>query len=177
MFIDSALNDQVARAMAGMSFAVEEAGRLGDVEELERLVVDFETGASATEARRACAACAELAERLDDGRDHVPEADRPAAIEILLGMERHFVEAGRLATERARANECRAAADAPHLLPLLRRMTALLEEEVRLFAEPVRDARWVLLVQEAAAEPPADGAVLASPADVESFFRELRAKP
>lgn len=175
MFIDSVLNDRVARAMAGMSFAVADAGRVGDVGELERLVADFETGAGATEARRACAAYAELAERLGDGRDHVPEADRPAAIGLLLGLERYFVETGRVATERARANERRAAADAPHLLPLLQRMTALLEEEIRLFAEPVRDARWVLLVQEAAVAPPVDGPVLSGPLEVEAFLRELRA--
>ena len=175
MLIDSVFGSQVARAMVGISFAVAEASRANSVEELRRLVADFE--ASGAEARDACAAYAGLAERLGDGRDRVPEAERPAAIELLLGLERYFVETGRLVAEHALASERRAAADAPHLLPLLRRMTVLLHEEVRRFAEPVRDARWALLELEAAAEPAADGPVLAGPAEVGSFLQGLRAAP
>lgn len=175
MFIDSFLGSQVARAMVGMSFDVADAGRADSVGELEVLVAGFE--ARVAEARESFAAAADLAGRVRDGHETMPQAERPAAIEVLLGIERTFDETGRLTALRALANENRAAAVAPHLLPLLRRMTGLIGEEMRLHAEAVRDLRWALLELDAAAEPPADGPVLSTPADVGGFLQGLRATP
>lgn len=175
MFIDSFLGNQVARATVEVSFAVADAGRVDSVGELESLVIEFE--ARVAEARDTLTAASDLAERVRAGRDSVPEAERPAAIEVLLGAERTYIDAGRLVAERAQANEGRAASDAPRLLLLLRRMTELIGEEVRLHAEAVREVRWALLELEAAAEPAADGPVLASPAEVKSFLQGLRAAP
>ncbi len=96
---------------------------------------------------------------------------------MLLGTERTFAEMGHLMAARALANENRAAAVAPSLLPPLQRMTGLIEERARLHAEAVRDVRWALLELEAASEPPAGGPILASPAAVGSFLQGLRATP
>lgn len=173
MFIDSLLGGQLARAVVGVSFDVADAGRTDSVGELEHIVAGFE--ARVAEARETFAAAVDRAARVREGRE-MPEAGS-ATIEALLGIERTFAEMGRLTVPRALANEERAAAVAPHLLPLLRRMTGLIEEETRLLAEAVCEVRWALLEREAAAEPPADGPVLATPADVRSFLQGLRAAP
>ncbi len=175
MLIDALLGSQVARAMVGVSFDVADAGRADSLGELEVLVAGFKVRVA--EARETFAAAADLAERVRDGLETISDAERPPAIEVLLGIERTFAEMGRLVALRALANENRAAGVAPHLLPLLRRMTGLIEDEIRLHAEAVRDVRWALLELEAAAEPPADGPVLASPAELGSFLQGLRAAP
>ncbi len=175
MFIDSLVGGQVARAVVGMSFDVADAGRSDSVEELEVLVARFE--ARVGEARDVFAGAVDLAERIRDGREPAPAAERPAMVGMLLRAEMIFAEMGRLVAPRALANESRAAAVAPSLLPLLRRMTGLIEEEIRLHAEATREVRWALLALEAAAEPAADGPVLGTAAEVGSFLQGLRAAP
>ena len=173
MLIDSLIGSQVARTMVEVSFDVADAGKADRVDELEVLVARHE--ARVADARRAFASGADLASRVRDGREPAPEAERSAAIEVLLGVENAFAEMGRLVAERALANERHAAAAAPRFLALLQRMTVLMDEEVRLQAEAARDLRWALLELEAAAEPPADGPVLSSPAELSSFLQGLRA--
>jgi hypothetical protein len=173
MFIDGLLDSQVARTVVGVSFDVADAGRADSVEELEVLVARFE--ARVAEARETFAGAVDLAERVRDGCELVPATERQAVVGMLLRAEMTLAEMGRLVAPRALANESRAAAVAPRLLPLLRQMTGLIEVALRLHAEAAREVRWALLELEAAAEPAADGPVLAGPAELGSFFQGLRA--
>lgn len=173
MPLERFLGRALADAMAGASFDLADAGGAGRIEQLAALVANAE--ARVAEARASFAAAADLADRVGCGHEPVSEAMRRAAIEVLLGIENSHVGTARLWAERTSLDEHRAARAAPHLLVLLRRMAALLAEAARLHAQAVRDMRWALLEREAAASPPADGPVLASPADVASFLQGLRA--
>lgn len=181
MFIDGLLGGQVARAVVGASFDVADAGRADSVEGLDVLVARFEARvAGAREAvaagvRETVASTVDLAERFHDGREPMSDARRLATIEMLLRAEKTLAEVGVLLVERAQANELHAAVATPRLLPLLSRMTALVGEEAQLYTEAVRDMRWALLALEAAAEPAADGPVLAGPAELGLFLQGLRA--
>ena len=171
MLIDSFLGGQVTPVLVELSFAVEAAGRADSAGELGALVARLK--ARVMKARARLGTAAGLARQVRAGRDPVPEVERRAAVEVLLGVERTLVELGGLVLERAWASQGRAADVAPRLLPLLRQMTGLVEEEIRLHAEAVRDVRRALLAPGATA----DGRVLAGRAEAGSFLQGVRAAP
>ena len=174
MFIDSFLGDQVTRAMVGLSFEIADAARMDRVAPLEALVVAFEARVAETRVLRGRVSA--VASRVHLATALIADDQRATAIDRLLSAETAYEEARGMLVARAQANELQAK-HRPDLLPLLQRATALIDEDVRLRAEAARDLRWALLELEAAAELPAEGPVLATPADVGSFLQGLRAAP
>lgn len=167
------LGPPLTRALVEASFDVADAGRLDKLADLEGMVARFERRVA--EARDVSEGAAGLIRHLQDGSAERPGASElDAAIEVLLAAERSFAESLRSLTAKARQNEAEAAENAPHLLTLMQRMTALIEEEFQLCATAARDLRWAAMVLRAAGEPPADGPVLATPAEVSDFIRSLR---
>ncbi len=169
------LGTPLTRALVGAPFDVADAGRINRFADLEGLVARSER--RVVEAREVAEGAADLARRLSAGLETPTAAERDAAVEVLLAAERSFGESLQQLLPKARQNETDAAEKAPRLLPLLQRMTALMEEEFRLYMEAVRDVRWEVLALQAEAEPSAEGPVLSTPAEVDDFFRSLRAAP
>jgi len=174
MFIDSFLGGQVTRAVVGISFDVADVARLDNAAALEAFVVRFE--ARVAEAKALHESVSVVARRLQDGSEVVAADHRATTIDRMLSAETAYEEGREMLVARSRASEADARHQ-PHLLPLLQRTTALIDEELRLRAEAARNLRWALLELEAAAEPAADGPVLATPAEVGSFLQGLRAAP
>lgn len=174
MFIDSFLGEQVTRAIVGISFEVADAARLESAAALDSAIIRFEERVA--EARRLHENATLTADSLRNGLEIVAADRRTSAIDFLLSAEAAYREGREMLVARSRAVVA-AAHNRPHLLPLLQRATTLIDEEMRLRAEAARDLRWALLELEAAAEPPADGPILANPAELGSFLQGLRATP
>ena len=172
MFIDSFLGGQATRAMVRVSFDIADAGRTDSVAALEGFVVAFE--ARVAEARALHEDVAAMAGRLHDGSEVMDDDQRARTIDRMLSAEIAYSEGREMLVARSRAGEAQARHKSG-LLPLLQQITTLIDEEMRLRADAARDLRWALLELEAAAEPAADGPVLATPAEVGSFLRGLRA--
>ncbi len=175
MLASAFLGAPLARALVGAPFDVADASRVNRLADLERLVAGFER--RVMEARGVAEGAADLARRLSAGIETPTVAERDAAVEVLLAAERSFGEALQQLLPKARQNETEARKNAPHLLPPLQRMTALMEEEFLLYMEAARDVRWEVLALQAEDEPPADGPILSTPAEVGDFIQSLRTAP
>ena len=171
MFIDGFLGGQVTRDMVGISFAVADAAQLNNITALEGVVIRFEEHLA--EARLLHNSIKIITDRLRDGTEIIDVNHRTSTIDLMLTAEAAYEEGRGMLVARSIAGEA-SALHQPHRLSLLRRVTALIDEQLRLRAEAARDLRWALLELEAAAEPPAEGPVLAGPADLSSFLQELR---
>ena len=166
------LGPPLTRALVGAPFDVADAGRINRLADLEGIVARSER--RVVEAREVAEGAADLARRLSAGLETPTAAEQDAVVEVLLATERSFGESLQQLLPKARQNEAAAAEKAPRLLPLLQRMTTLIEEEFQLYMEAARDLRWALLALQAEAEPPAEDPALSTPAEVDDFFQSLR---
>lgn len=166
----------LTRALVEAPFDVADAGHLNGLADAEGLVARFERRLE--DAREVAEGAADLIRRVRNDLVEIPAAsERAAIVESLLSSERNLGDSLCRLLQRAKRNEEEATKKAPHLLPLVQRMTLLMEEEFQLYMEAARDVRWELLALEADAEPPADGPVLSTPAALGDFIQSLRFTP
>lgn len=173
MLASEFLGSPLMRALVDVPSDVDDAGRLDNLADIESLLARRER--RLMEAQELAAAIADFIQRLRTGVEVPEAAQRDATAELLLAKERSYGEGLQRLLPKCKQNEIRAAENAPVLLPLLQRITALVGEELRLYAEAARDLRWELLALQAEAAPPAGGPVLSTPAEVDDYFRSLRA--
>ena len=172
MFVDRMLAQSRPDMIVARAIDLADAGHASGTGQLDALVARYEERVA--EARHVAGLAAKLTAEINDGTAQDLDATSDEQVERLERHEDTIRQTRQSLMVKARENERQAGTRAPHLLPGLRRMTELMDEECRLYGEAIRDLRWAAMAHLASREPPAKGPMLATPDDVDAYFDALR---